>query len=76
MTGFKQDHQERLCVKELAATMEVSTHFVYQMRACGFRMERPDGRRANRTATLAEAVRWIHENDFRLVQGRGVTGTH
>lgn len=65
---------ERLCVKELAVAMEVGTHFVYQMRACGFPMERVHGRRGRRTSTLANAVRWIEENEFRLVQGRGVVG--
>ena len=61
---------DRLCVKELAAAMQVGTHFVYQMRAHGFKM---DGLRGNQTATVAEAVGWIKENDFRLVHGRGVT---
>lgn len=66
---------EHLCVKELAAAIQVGTHFVYQMRACGFTMHGPNGRRGNRTATAAEAARWIKENEFRLVNGRGVAKT-
>jgi hypothetical protein len=42
------------------------------MRKCGFRMHGPNGRRGNRTVTMADAARWIKENDFRLVNGRGV----
>jgi hypothetical protein len=60
---------EKLCVKELADALEVSTRYVYQMRACGFVMEgfRPHGQ----TTTVKTAVEWIEKNDFRVVRGVG-----
>jgi|GEM_PF-6674919 len=61
---------EKLCVKALAFELGLSTRFVYEMRRCGFAME---GRsKDNQTATLKQAVDWILENDFRMVDGFGV----
>lgn len=60
---------EKLCVKGLAFSLGVSVRYVYEMRRCGFTME---GRRKdNQTATLKEAVQWIVENDFKMVDGVG-----
>ena len=58
-----------LRVKELAPALGVSMSYVYQMRACGFKME--GGSRDNQTASLAAARRWIAETRFRVVKGRG-----
>lgn len=71
MSDLNHNEQDRLCVKELAAALQVGTTFVYQMRACGFQM---NGRfRHEQTATVQEAIQWVRDNDFRLVNGRGVT---
>jgi hypothetical protein len=48
---------EKLCVKELAAALQVSTKYVYQMRARGFEMQ--GVKRSCRTATVAAAEAWI-----------------
>ena len=56
----------RLCVKELADGLGVSTRFVYEMRRCGFVMEG-----VHQAATLKSAVDWIKANDFRMVRGVG-----
>ncbi len=63
---------EQLCVKALAAEMRVSTRFIYQMRACGFKMDGPF-RRAQ-TASVRQAAKWIRARDFRLLNGTGVIG--
>lgn len=61
--------EEKLCVKGLAFSLGVSTRYVYEMRRCGFAME---GRRKdNQTATTKEAVKWIEEQDFKMVDGVG-----
>ena len=61
---------DQLCVKELAAALQVSTRYVYEMRRCGFPME---GRHhMNQTATVTAAVQWIENNDFRMVRCCGV----
>lgn len=66
------DDAASLNVKELAAALGVSAHYVYQMRACGFEM---DGLlRMNRKATVNRAVRWIRRKGFRLMNGRGIAG--
>lgn len=64
------DDAASLNVKELAAALGVSAHYVYQMRACGFEM---DGLlRTNRKATVNRAVRWIRRKGFRLMNGKGI----
>ena len=60
--------EQRLCVKELAGSLGVSVRYVYAMRACGFGME---GTPHNQTTTTKEAVRWIEQNDFKMVDGVG-----
>ena len=59
-----------LCVKELAAALGVSAHFVYQMRACGFAMEWSAELRCQ-AASESSAREWIKTADFRIVNGRG-----
>jgi hypothetical protein len=71
--GIKPQISEPLSVKELAASLDVSLRFVYQMRACGFLMR--GHTRHRQAATLEEARAWIKENDFRLVKSFGVIGT-
>jgi hypothetical protein len=61
----------RLTCKELAGKLCVSVHFVYQMRACGFRMAW-DGAARSKTTTEAEARAWITSTGFRIVRGAGV----
>ena len=62
-----------MTVKELAYYLGISTHFVYQMRACGFKMR---GRHYHsQTATSAEAVEWVVKNDFVLRDGWGWLGS-
>ena len=63
--------EEKLCAKELAAALGVSTRYVYAMRSCGFPMA--GLKRHNRTATVTAAVAWIKANDFHLAHGKGVT---
>ena len=66
-----------LTVKELAGVLGKSDHYVYQMKACGFPMELrtfPESNIAYLTATERAAREWIAVNDFRLVDGWGVTG--
>ncbi|HEV2331247.1 MAG TPA: hypothetical protein VGY56_20895 [Verrucomicrobiae bacterium] len=60
-----------LLIKELAMALGVSSRFVYQMRSCGFPM-RGDTRQ-RQMATLNEARAWIYANNFRLINGAGVT---
>lgn len=59
-----------LCVKELAAKIGVSTHYVYQMRAAGFPM-RWDTTSHCYVTTWHAALRWRETRRFRLVRGRG-----
>jgi hypothetical protein len=68
----KETHVEsKLVVKELADYLGVSLKFVYQMRHCGFKM---DGDfKDNQTTTARAAVAWIEQEDFRLVNGVGLT---
>ena len=65
--------EEKLVVKELADALGVGKHYVYQMRRCGFVMRGET--KDNQVASLGEAVVWIEDNDFRLVNGVGMT-TH
>lgn len=58
-------------VKELAGTLGVSAHFVYQMRACGFRMTWDYTSHCS-LATEAEARSWLRRKCFRVIKGRGV----
>lgn len=60
---------EKLVVKELATALQVSCRYVYEMRRCGFAMAGPA--RDNQTATCQNAVEWIRENDFRIINGYG-----
>ena len=59
------------CVKELAATLGVSTHFVYQMRARGFEMRWDHVSRCT-VSTPAEARSWLQKTRFTVRRGRGV----
>lgn len=59
-------------VKELAGTLGVSVHFVYQMRACGFSMEWDYASHCS-LATEAQARAWLVRKRFRVIKGRGVT---
>lgn len=68
-----------LTVKELAYELGVSDHYVYQMHALGFPMERriyPESKVPYLTATESDAREWIEANGFRLVDGFGVVGGH
>ena len=67
-----EKNNEKLCVKELAASLSVSVKFVYQMRARGFQMT--GIKRNNRLASTNSAVAWIVKSNFRLVHGIGVVG--
>lgn len=62
----------QLVVKELALMLGVSPRFIYRMRYCGFTMH--GATKDNQTASVQEAVDWIEKNDFRIVNGLGVTG--
>lgn len=81
LLSFKSrlDAQVALPIKELAAELGVSEHYVYQMRACGFPMVRRTlpgcGGKLFLTATEADAREWIEANNFHLTHdgGRGVT---
>jgi hypothetical protein len=67
--NLNMNPNEKLCVKSLAFELGVSSRYVYEMRRCGFVME---GRRKdNQTATVKEAVVWIEQNDFKMVDGVG-----
>ncbi|HEV2455536.1 MAG TPA: hypothetical protein VGY98_14825 [Verrucomicrobiae bacterium] len=68
MTSIAPD--EPLLVKQLAAALGVSLRFVYQMRACGFRMRGHTRRR--QMATLKQARAWIKTRQFRLVNSVGL----
>lgn len=61
--------EEKLCVKELALSLGVSVRYVYEMRRCGFIME--GFRRCQQTSTVKEAIIWIGQNDFKMVDGVG-----
>ena len=61
---------EKQCVKGLAFDLGVSVRYVYEMRRCGFTME--GLKRCNQTATTRQAVAWIEENDFRMIDGKGL----
>lgn len=67
------NQSDKLCVKELANALQVSTKFVYQMRACGFEMAGREHQN-NQTASTAAAAAWIQRHDFRIVRGKGVVG--
>lgn len=60
-----------LLTKELAVALGVSPRFIYQMRACGFPMHGATRRR--QMATVEDARDWIRANNFRLLDGKGVT---
>jgi hypothetical protein len=60
---------KKLCVKALAGALGVSVRYVYAMRSCGFKMNGIT--RSNQTATYAEAVTWINQNEFRMKDGKG-----
>lgn len=66
--------EQKLCVKELASSLGVSTRYVYEMRRCGFTME--GLLKINRTSTAKEAAKWVIENDFRIVDGFGRIGNN
>lgn len=67
-----------LGIKELAAALGYSEHYVYQMHALGFpmlwRTFNGCGDRLYLSATVQDARTWIAANDFRLVNGWGMTG--
>lgn len=60
-----------MCVKELATSLGHGLTFVYQMRACGFRMTWDATERCE-VSTLEKAQRWLKRTKFRLIRGRGV----
>lgn len=69
--------EAQLTVKELSYALGKSDHYIYQMHHCGFPMQPktfPESNIAYLTATLSAARDWIATNDFRLVDGFGVTG--
>jgi len=61
---------EPMTVKELAAALRVSCHFVYQMRSCGFVMDWSSEVRRE-AATLTQARYWLKRTKFKVVNGRG-----
>lgn len=68
---MKTATEEKLVVKQLADSLGVSTRFVYEMRRCGFAMHGQT--KDNQTCTVREAVGWIERQDFRMVNGVGLT---
>ena len=65
---LEMDNQ-KLNVKALAGELGRSVHFVYQMRAAGFRMWQGE-------ASIREAKRWIRVNRFVVLHGRGMVVGH
>jgi hypothetical protein len=63
---------EELQVKELAAALDVSTRYVYEMRRLGFSMHGKNN--YQQTATIVEARQWIEANHFRMVKCVGIIG--
>lgn len=56
-------------MKQLAGALGVGSHYVYQMRRCGFPMaRRPEG---GREASLDFAREWIANSGFHLHRSRG-----
>lgn len=67
---FEATQTHQLQVKELAAALDVSVRYVYEMRRCGFQMHGENN--YCQTATVAAAKKWILENGFRIISGVGI----